>query len=82
MPKRRRPKYNDEERYRKRTRHFNVSPSNGDEIKTENASELRTLQLEVDILRAQVNVLRRKLDELRREESTGEKVEKRTCSIM
>ena len=82
MPKRRRQKYNDKERYRKRTRHFSVSPSNGDDIITENASKLRNLQLEVDILRAQVNVLRRQLDELRREEPTGEKVENRTCSIM
>ena len=82
MPKRKRSNYNDNQRYGKRSRRFTVSPSIGDDIITDHAAQLRTLQLELDILRAQIVILRREIDELNRKKLKGEKVKKRTCLIM
>ena len=81
MPKRQRSKYIDEQRYRKRRLHITVSPSSGNDIITDHAVQLRTLQLEVDILRAQIVILRRQIEELVRERSTGEQVEQSSCVI-
>ena len=82
MPKRKTSNNNAGQRYGKRRRHFSVSPSYGDDIITENRSRLKTLQLEVDILRAQLVLLRAQLDELCQERLTAEKVKESNCQIM
>ena len=48
----------------------------------ENATKIRMLQIEVDILSAQVTLLRRQLNDLRQEPPTGQKDENSICPIM
>ena len=83
MPKRRRMPENIAERFfSKRRRRHSMSPSRERVSEMGYNRQIAMLQLEVDLLRAQIHLLRRQINEIRKEQSSGDKEEKRTCSIM
>ena len=48
----------------------------------ENANQITTLQLEVDILRAQIKLLHTQVNNLRKEPLRGQEEENSTCTIL
>ena len=95
MPKRNRmPQKYEERPYKKRRRHWSVSPSKGRENEMKNETQISQLQIELHILRAQVSLLRRDIHELRlaqptvqhqerdKEARTGQKDQNGICIMM
>ena len=65
-------RYQEQSCKKKRRRYYSLSPARGRDDEIENATKIRQLLIEVQILKAQVIVLRRKLNELSQTQPTGQ----------
>ena len=83
MPKRiRNTEFRRDRDYRKKRRYNSLSPSRGRHNKIDIDTQMRILQMNLDLLRAQVKLLRKEVRDLRQQPPTGQKHEKSTCAIM